>query len=56
MGLDRRGAATERAGIHIIVTAIVDMTHEPRLRPGFQLLDEAAGGDGADGGNVGPDA
>ncbi|MGX1041793.1 hypothetical protein AB7M41_001499 [Bradyrhizobium diazoefficiens] len=53
IGPDGRGAATKRARIHVIVTAIVDMAHQPRFRPGFELLDEAIGGDSTDGRDIG---
>jgi hypothetical protein len=53
IGPDGLSAATKHARIHVVVTAIVDMTDEPRLRPGFELLDEAIGGDGTDGRDIG---
>ena len=35
--LDGRGAAAKRVGVHVVVTAVVDMAHEAGLRPGFQF-------------------
>ena len=39
---------TKRAGVHVVVTAIVDMAYEAGLRPGFQLHEKALDGAVAD--------
>ena len=52
IGLDSCGAAAKRTSIHVIMTAGVDVAHEPRLRPGFQFHDKASGGAGADGSDI----
>ena len=46
--LDGRGAAAKRAGVHVVVAAVVDMAHETGLRPGFQLHEKATDGAVAD--------
>ena len=37
IGPDGRGAPTKRAGVHVVVTAIVDMAHESGLWPGLEF-------------------
>ena len=48
IGPDGRGAAAKRAGVHVVVTAIVDMAYEAGLRPGFQFHEKAMDGAVAD--------
>ena len=48
IGPDGRSAGTERAGVHVVVTAAVDMADQAGLRPGFQLQEQCALGVGRD--------
>ena len=48
IGPDGRGAPTKRAGVHVVVTAIVDMAYEAGLRPGFQFHEKTMDGAVAD--------
>src|SRR5271156_5658372 len=50
----RLDAAAERIGIHIVVSTAIDVAYHPRLRPSFELLDEAGARGLSDGGGVDP--
>ena len=47
IGSDGRGAPAKCAGVHVVVTAIVDMAYETGLRPRLQFLKETIDGAGA---------